>query len=119
MAWSTPTPHITLPPMKIVCLVKQIPRPDEIEFDQETKSLKREGVPLILNPFAARAVAEAVRLREAVGGGEVPMTMGPPQAEEELRECLALGADRCIHLSDRTFVPPDMIGTSRTPSLAL
>ena len=53
--------------MKIVCLIKQVPRPDAIEFDQETRSLKREGVPLILNPFDARAVTEAVRLREAVG----------------------------------------------------
>src|SRR6266566_4287839 len=105
--------------MKIVCLVKQIPRPDEIEFDQETKSLKREGVPLILNPFDARAVAEAVRLREAVGGEVVAMTMGPPQAEEALRECLALGADRCIHLSDRAFALADTIGTSRTLALAI
>ena len=82
--------------MKIVCLIKQIPSPDAIEFDQETKTLKREGVPLILNPFDARAVAEAVRLREAVGGEVVAMTMGPPQAEEALRECLALGSSRSL-----------------------
>lgn len=105
--------------MKIVCLVKQIPSPDAIEFDQETKSLKREGVPLILNPFDARAVAEAVRLREAFGGEVVAMTMGPPQAEEALRECLGLGADRCIHLSDRAFALADTIGTSRTLALAI
>jgi len=105
--------------MKIVCLVKQIPRPDAIEFDQETKSLKREGVPLILNPFDSRAVAEAVRLREAVGGEVIAMTMGPPQAEEVLHECLGLGADRCIHLSDRAFALADTIGTSRTLALAI
>src|SRR6266516_2327400 len=105
--------------MKIVCLIKQIPRPDAIEFDQETKSLKREGVPLILNPFDARTVAEAVRLREAVGGEVIAMTMGPPQAEEALRECLALGADRCIHLSDRAFALADTIGTSRTLAMAI
>src|SRR5438270_9210781 len=105
--------------MKIICLIKQVPRPDAIEFDQETKSLKREGVPLILNPFDARAVAEAVRLREAVGGEVIAMTMGPPQAEEALRECLALGADRCIHLSDRVFALADTIGTSRTLALAI
>jgi electron transfer flavoprotein alpha/beta subunit len=105
--------------MKTICLVKQIPRPDRIEFDQETKSLKREGVPLILNPFDARAVAEAVRLREAVGGEVVAMAMGPPRAEEALRKCLALGADRCIHLSDRAFALADTIGTSRTLALAI
>jgi electron transfer flavoprotein alpha subunit len=105
--------------MKIVCLVKQVPRPDAIEFDQETKSLKREGVPLILNPFDARAVAEAVRLREAAGGEVIAMTMGPPQSEQALRECLSLGADRCLHLSDRVFALADTIGTSRTLALAL
>src|SRR5213076_2322758 len=110
---------ISLLRMKLVCLIKQIPRPDAIEFDQETKSLKREGVPLILNPFDARTVAEAVRLREATGGELVAMTMGPPQAEEALRECLALGADRCIHLSDRAFALADTIGTSRTLAMAI
>lgn len=105
--------------MKIVCLVKQIPSPDAIEFDQETKALKREGVPLILNPFDARAVAEAVRLRNAAGGEVIAMTMGPPQAEEALRECLGLGADRCIHLSDRAFALADTIGTSRALALAI
>ena len=47
------------------------------------------------------------------------MTMGPPQAEEALRECLALGADRAIHLSDRVFAVADTIGTSRTLALAV
>jgi len=86
--------------MKIVCLVKQVPRPDSIEFDQETKSLRREGVPLLLNPFDAAAVAHAAAHEDAE---VIAMTMGPPQAEAALRTCLALGADRCIHLSDRVF----------------
>ena len=104
--------------MKIVCLVKQIPRPDQIEFDQDTKSLKREGVPLILNPFDALAVTEAVRLRRP-DDEVIAMAMGAPRAEEALRECLGLGADRCIHLSDPAFALADTIGTSRTLALAL
>lgn len=105
--------------MKIVCLVKQVPRADAIEFNPETKSLKREGVPLLLNPFDRFAVQHAVGLRAAAGGEVVVMTMGPPQAEEALRECLELGADRAIHLSDRVFAVADTIGTSRTLALAL
>ena len=102
--------------MKIVCLVKQVPRADSIEFDPETKSLRREGVPLLLNPFDAAAVAHAA----AHEGAEViAMTMGPPQAEAALRTCLALGADRCIHLSDRAFAVADTLGTSRTLALAI
>ena len=105
--------------MKIIVLVKQVPRPDAIEFDEQTKTLKREGVPLVLNHFCRLAVQQAVALRERVGGEVVSMTMGPPQAEEALRETLALGADRAIHLSDRVFAVADTLGTSRTLSLAV
>jgi electron transfer flavoprotein alpha subunit len=105
--------------LKIICLIKQIPRPDAIEFDEETKALKREGVPLELNPFDAQAVVEGARLRDEHGGEVIAMTMGPPQAEEALRECLGLGADRCIHLSDRVFAVADTLGTSRTLAMAI
>jgi electron transfer flavoprotein alpha subunit len=104
--------------VRIACLVKQVPHPSAVEFDQETKSLKREGVPLLLNPFDAFAVAHAAALR-ADGDEVVAMTMGPPQAEEALRETLRLGADRAVHLSDRVFAVADTIGTSRTLALAL
>jgi electron transfer flavoprotein alpha subunit len=102
----------------IACLVKQVPHPSAVEFDQDTKSLKREGVPLLLNPFDAYAVAHAAALR-AEGDEVVAMTMGPPQAEEALGETLRLGADRAVHLSDRIFAVADTIGTSRTLALAL
>jgi electron transfer flavoprotein alpha subunit len=105
--------------VKIVCLVKQVPRPDSIEFDPETKSLRREGVPLLLNPFDAAAVEQAARLAEMLDGEVIAMTMGPPQAKAALRTCLALGAHRCIHLSDRAFALADTIGTSRTLALAI
>jgi electron transfer flavoprotein alpha subunit len=105
--------------VKIVVLVKQVPHPEAIEFDQETKNLKREGVPVILNPFDRAAVRAAVALRERAGGEVVVMTMGPPQAETALRETLGLGADRALHLNDRVFAVADTIGTSRTLALAL
>ena len=101
--------------MKIVCLVKQVPAIGAIEFDEETKTLKREGVPLELNVFDRYAVQHAAALGDEV----VAMTMGPPQAEEVLRECLELGADRAIHLSDKVFAVADTLGTSRTLALAI
>jgi electron transfer flavoprotein alpha subunit len=105
--------------VKIVCPVKQVPAPGAIEFDPETRTLKRDGVPLVLNPFDVYAVQHAVALRAASGGEVVVITMGPPQAEEALRECLALGADRGILLSDRVFGGADTIGTTRTLAFAL
>jgi electron transfer flavoprotein alpha subunit len=105
--------------VKIVCLVKQVPRADSIEFDPETKSLRREGVPLLLNPFDAAVIDFLNELREDHAFEIVAMTMGPPQAEQALRACLGLGANRCIHLSDRVFAVADTIGTSRTLALAI
>jgi electron transfer flavoprotein alpha subunit len=101
--------------MKIICLVKQVPAIGAIEFDEEAKTLKREGVPLELNVFDGYAIRHAAALGDEV----VAMTMGPPQAEEALRECLALGADRAIHLSDKVFAVADTLGTSRTLALAI
>jgi electron transfer flavoprotein alpha/beta subunit len=101
--------------VKIVCLLKQVPRGDAIRFDEETKSLVREGVPLELNRFDAYAIAHAVRLGDEV----VAMTMGPPQAEEALRAALALGAHRAIQLSDRAFALADTLGTSRAIAHAI
>jgi electron transfer flavoprotein alpha subunit len=101
--------------VKIVCLLKQVPRGDEIRFDEETKSLVREGLPLELNRFDAYALAHAVRLGDEV----VALAMGPPQAEEALRTALALGADRAVHLSDRAFALADTLGTSRALAHAI
>jgi electron transfer flavoprotein alpha subunit len=105
--------------VKTIVLVKQVPSPQHIKFDQETKQLVREGVPLELNEFDVYAVTEAIRIREAHGGEVVVMTMGPPQAEEALLLTLKMGADRAIHLSDRAFAVADTIGTSRTLSMAI
>ena len=109
----------SLTDVKIVCLVKQVPRGDAIEFDQETKSLVREGVPLELNRFdayARRARGPSARRARRRGDrdddGAAAGRGGPARAS-------ALGADRCIHLSDRLFALADTLGTSRTLALAI
>jgi electron transfer flavoprotein alpha subunit len=105
--------------VKIVCLVKQVPNPQHVRLDPETRRLVREGVPLELNEFDAYAVSEAIRLRDEHGGKVVTMTMGPPQAAEALRMTLAMGADRAVHLCDEVFAVADTLGTSRTLAMAL
>src|SRR5262245_52392775 len=115
MSYRSPSTLDRLARMKAICLVKQVPALGAIEFDEETHSLKREGVPLELNAFDGYAVQHAALLADEV----VAMTMGPPQAEDALRECLALGAARAIHLSDRVFAVADTLGTSRTLALAI
>ena len=105
--------------MKIVALIKQVPAVDSIRFDVEQKRIVREGVPLNINSFDRRALGAALALREHYGGEVIALTMGPPQAESALRECLAMGADRAVHLSDRAFAGADTLATARTLAMAV
>ncbi|HXG22309.1 MAG TPA: FAD-binding protein [Methylomirabilota bacterium] len=105
--------------MKIVVLVKQVPVVSAMKLDPETKTLKREGVPLEVSSFDIRALLKAVELRAAHGGEVIALTMGPPQAKAALEHCLALGADRGVHLVDRAFAGADTLATARALALAL
>lgn len=105
--------------MKIVVCIKQVPEVAEIKFNPETKTIVREGVPNVVNPFDRRALAEAIRLRDLCGGEVIVVTMGPPQARDALIECLGAGADRAIHLVDRAFAGSDTLATARALARAL
>lgn len=98
--------------MHIIVCVKQVPDTTDVRIDPETGTLVREGVPSILNPYDAHACEEAVRLKERYGGEVTALTMGPPQAAEALRDCIAIGADRAVLVSDRAFAGSDTLATS-------
>lgn len=106
--------------MRIIVCVKQVPDTTEIRIDPETKTLIREGVPSILNPYDQFAVEEAIRIRGMAGVGTITiLSMGPPQARTALMKCLALGADDAILLSDRSFAGADTWATSFTLAKAI
>ncbi|HLB25838.1 MAG TPA: electron transfer flavoprotein subunit beta/FixA family protein [Nitrospirota bacterium] len=105
--------------MNIAVCVKQVPDTSEVKIDPETGTMKREGVPSILNPFDAYAVEEAVRLKEKSGGKVMALTMGPPQAAEVLRHVVAMGVDDVMLVSDRAFAGADTWATSYTLGLGL
>ena len=99
---------------RILVLVKQVPEVSEQSLDPDTGRLRRDGVDLLMNPFDRRAALEACRLREDAGGGWLGVvTMGPPQAESVLRECLGLGFDEAFHLCDMGFGGADTLATAR------
>lgn len=72
-----------------------------------------------LNPFDIVALEQALRLKERYGGRVTAISMGPPQAEQVLREALSLGADEGILLSDRPFAGADTLATSYTLGKAI
>ena len=105
--------------MRIAVCIKQVPVVSAMQFDPDTKTLRRAGVPSEVSAFDIRALIKAVDLKTAHGGEVVAVTMGPPQAREALAECLALGADRAIHICDPACAGSDTLATARALALAL
>jgi electron transfer flavoprotein beta subunit len=100
--------------MHIICCIKQVPDTAQVKIDPETNTLIRSGVESICNPYDLVAVQLAVQLTEQYGGEVTVISMGPPQAEAALRDCLALGAEDAVLLSDRAFAGADTLATSYT-----
>jgi len=98
--------------MKIIVCIKQVPNTTEIKIDPVTNTLKRDGVPSIINPDDKTAIEVALQLKDKYGANVCVLTMGPPQAELALREALAMGADEAHLLTDRAFAGSDTLATS-------
>ena len=105
--------------MNVIVCIKQVPDTTDVQIDPETGTLIREGVPSIINPFDENAIEEGLQLVEEHGGKVTVITMGPPQAEDALRQALAMGADEAILLSDPVFAGADTLATSYTLSQAI
>jgi len=100
--------------LNVIVCIKQVPETTEISINPETNTLVREGIESIVNPFDEYALEEGIRIKERAGEGKVTvLSMGPPQAESALRECIARGADEAVLLSDRRFAGSDTWATSR------
>jgi electron transfer flavoprotein beta subunit len=85
--------------MKILCCVKRVPiTGGRMVLTDDAQALDTKHLGFTISPHEECAVEEAVRIVEAVGGEVVVLTLGPPEAEEQLRDCMAIGADRGILL---------------------
>jgi len=105
--------------MNIIVCIKQVPNTTDVRIDPVTNTLIRDGVESVINPFDAYAIEEGVRLKERFGGKVTAITMGPPQAENALKEAISLGCDEGILVSDRKFAGSDTWATSYTLSMAI
>ena len=105
--------------MKTAVCMKYVPVIARMRFDYEARTIIREGVPSEVNPFDVLGLVRAVELKAAPDDEVVVLTMGPPGAAEGLTECLALGADRGVLVTDRALAGSDTLATSRALALAL
>ena len=100
--------------LNIVVCIKQVPETTEVNFDEETGRLIREGVAAVINPFDEIAIEEGLRVKEKHGGAVKVLTMGPPWAADALRDAIAMGADEGYLATDRAFAGADTWATSLT-----
>jgi electron transfer flavoprotein beta subunit len=100
---------------RIIVCVKPVPDPKHwhtVSMDPVTMTLKREGIPTIINPLDKHALEAALSIRETRGGEVVLLSMAPPFATSTLKEGLAMGADWAVLLSDPLFAGSDTLATS-------
>ncbi|AXC10886.1 Electron transfer flavoprotein, beta subunit [Acidisarcina polymorpha] len=105
--------------MKILVCIKQVPQKDAPLKLNESGTWIRDDVSYEVNEPDAYALEEALRQREKHGGEVVVITAGPARAQSVLREALAKGADRAIHLDDDRFVQLDSANTARALAAAI
>ena len=104
--------------MKIALCVKQVPDTSDIKWT-ENNTMQREGVESIINPYDVYAVEIALKLKRIYGAEITVFTMGPLQAEDMLKDILALGCDNGVLISDRKFAGADTYATGKTLSAAI
>ena len=105
--------------MHVVVCIKQVPDSREIRIDPKTNTLIRQGVPAIVNYFDLHGLEEALRMKDEFGARVTVVTMGPPSAEKALRQCVSMGADEGVLVSDRAFAGADTLATSYVVALAI
>ena len=110
--------------MHIAVLVKQIPKFEEMELGPDGR-LRRDGIEPEMNPYCRRAVSKAVELAAEREGSRVTVfTLGPPAADDTLREAIAWGLDRGVditgvHVTDVAFAGSDTLATAQALAAAI
>ena len=105
--------------MKILVCMKQVPQKDAPLKLNDAGTWIREDVSYEVNEPDAYALEEALRQKEKHGGEVVVITSGPARAQQVLREALAKGADRAIHLEDDAFTGLDAMNTAKAIQAAI
>jgi electron transfer flavoprotein alpha subunit len=104
--------------LRIAVLAKQVPVAESLALGADGR-LVRQGADLEMNPYCRRAVAKGTELARESDGTCTVFTLGPPAAEDVLREAVAWGADEGVHLTDPAFAGSDTLATARALAAAL
>jgi electron transfer flavoprotein beta subunit len=98
--------------VNIVVCVKQVPDTEaRIRISEDKKSIDESEINFILNPYDEFAVEEALKLKEANEGEVTIISLGPDRISAAIRNALAMGADKAIHVKS-DFIPVDPMATA-------
>jgi len=100
--------------MKIIVCIKQVPGTSNVKVNPDTGTLIRDGVAAKMNPNDLNALELGLNLKEKYGGTLNVISMGPPAANEVIKEAIYMGADGGVLISDRKFGGADVLATSYT-----
>jgi electron transfer flavoprotein beta subunit len=97
--------------MKIVVAIKQVPvRDSQLRIDANQRWIQEDDLSFEINEPDAYALEEALQLKEKHGGEVVALCAGPARAAQTIREALAKGADRAIHIEEEELRQFDTLG---------
>lgn len=106
--------------MKIIVAIKQVPERDaRIRIDGEGKWIDLNDVDFTMNESDAYALEEALQLKEAQGGEVIVLSAGPERVARTIREALAKGADRAIHIESDDLGKYDSLGVASLMAAAI
>ncbi|HVB07076.1 MAG TPA: FAD-binding protein [Acidimicrobiales bacterium] len=110
------------PGLRVAVLIKQVPLVDgnnePMKLGHDGR-LERGGIELEINPFCRRAITKGIEFAAGAGGRSLVVTLGPPSAEDALREAVAAGASDAVLITDPAFAGSDTLATSRALAAVL
>jgi electron transfer flavoprotein beta subunit len=106
--------------MKIIVAIKQVPERDtQVRIDASGKWIEESGIQYALNEADAYALEEALQLKEKHGGEVIVLSAGPERVGTTIREALAKGADRAIHIDCNSLGERDALGVAKLLAAAV
>src|SRR3954453_20548426 len=99
--------------MKIIVAIKQVPvRDSQLRVAADGRWIQEDDLSFEINEPDAYALEEALQLKEKHGGEVVALCLGPARAAQTIREALAKGADRAIHIEEEALTALDTLGVA-------
>ncbi len=106
--------------MKIVVAIKQVPaRDSQLRIDGNGKWIQEADLTFEINEPDAYALEEALQLKEKHGGEVIALCLGPSRATSTIREALAKGADRALHIEEENLNALDTLGIAKLLAKAI